>query len=174
MNTDYNGHERIFAMKFMLDTDILNYIGSDDIFAKKVRALTQIGSLRIAITHIQKDQLEAENPKNEDDAKRIEEKRRRIESIPYDVVPVRGFVLGISEFGDYLGHDQDEDKIMPGRADDIRNLKDALIAVSSKEVDIFVTGDKKLRKKIQKNKNRVAIETWDYPRFCQYVDSLYK
>jgi len=143
----------------MLDTNIFDRIVASGVVVDRLQKVVQEELLKILTTHVQEDELSLISDV---------EKKKKVASIPREVIPTRGFVLGVSRLGmARLGGEGIEEV----RQGNIRHTHDALIAATAEGyADVLVTEDTTLRSRIRDQ--NLKVEVWDYERFFQHVESL--
>jgi hypothetical protein len=145
-------------MRIMLDTMIYDLIADDPDLATVVADRSASHSITLISTHIQEDQLAAiPDPM----------KREAVSKIPRQVVPTSGAVWGVSKWdqcrwGDGTGAVKIAGVFKGNEAD----LPDALIGITTDEVDRFVTRDSKLRNRIGAVHPSIL---WSFEEFAAYV-----
>lgn len=143
----------------MIDTNIFDRIVVTEAVATKLQYMVKQGLVNIITTHIQEDELTQLS-----DA----EKRKRIASIPREVIPTSAFVLGKSRLGMARLGGNGIEEIRQGN---LRHTNNALIAATAHGyADVLVTEDKTLASRVRAKQFNVAV--WDYQQFFQYIMSL--
>jgi len=128
--------------RIMLDTNALSYIAEENLM-QKIKELASNGIIEILVTHAQMDEV---------DATPDVEKAKKMLEIPAKIIPTDGFILDVSRLGQAKFCDEN-DRIEELRANSRKPnpSRDALIGITAiKNLDFFVTDDKKLRRRITK------------------------
>jgi len=152
------------SFRIMLDSNIFDNVAATPGLTDDLRALEKGGELEIVSTHVQDDQL-----KNIPDLA----KRKAVLAIPRRIVPTTEFVLGTSRLDQACLGDGEAGGIY---YDDIqinnpKHVEDALIALAAaREVDVLVTHDKQLSKKIKAAATNLQV--WVFHDLIAYVDGL--
>lgn len=132
-------------MKIMLDTMEYDHLAADTVAYQRIIQLMQEGKVELLSTHIQRDEILA-MPN--------ESKRSALEALlnHTTMIGTRGIILGTSRFGQArFGSDEEHKLIEHVRRDRWdRDTEDGLIAATaSSDVNVFVTDDKPLTKRLK-------------------------
>jgi ABC-type uncharacterized transport system involved in gliding motility auxiliary subunit len=135
---------------YLLDTNVFDWLVSDDALLAAVERVQAAGLLRFETTHVQEDELGGIPPGA---AKAI-----RIDRIRRQVVPTGAFVLGFSKLGmAALGDGKVLEHVRGAAAERSKHTQDGLIAETARARGrILVTDDGRLRKRAQE----MQIEVW--------------
>lgn len=150
--------------RVMLDTNALRTLSQDDDCLSKFEECKKREIIQHITTHIQEDEI------------RLcpNEKQKRIaESIKSEMVPTRGFIVGLSGLGQNGGL-LGAPKIVlgPDTKNKLRGYRDILIGGTALDKsDILVTDDRHFRK-FKKFKSK--LEIIDYKTFKVFLDNQLK
>ena len=138
-----------------LDTNVYNRVGATWGLTRRIRRLTNAGTLTILTTHVQEDQL----------AGAPWWKRVRIARIPRVDVPTSDFVIGHSRLGRArLGTGEPFEQIRGTTT----HTEDGLIGATAFAEDaVLVTEDRRL----QSRASEAGVEVWTFTQFAEWVRS---
>jgi rRNA-processing protein FCF1 len=151
-------------MKVMLDSNIFDRIVTTQGLVDDLILLAADEKIDIVTTHVQEDELN-----------RIPdtEKRNAVMQVPRQVIKTGGAIYGVSKYGQAKYGDgsvqgyshRDVHKGNP------KHAEDALISLTAlKQVDVFVTEDKTLRKKV--TQMSTSLQGWSFQDFVNHIEVL--
>lgn len=151
-------------MKVMLDSNIFDRIVTTKGLVDDLIRLATDEKIDMVTTHVQEDELN-----RIPDA----EKRNAVIQVPRQVIKTSGAIYDVSKYGQakygdgsVQGHShQDVHKGNP------KHAEDALISLTAlKQVDVFVTEDKTLHKKV--TQMSTSLQVWSFQDFVNHVEIL--
>lgn len=150
-------------LRVIFDTNAYDEVVARPGLLNRIQELASLEKLRIVHTHVQEDQIARI---------RYPAKRANLEQAHGVKVPTSGAVWDVSRWGDSTwGSGTGEVQLGDVMTSDGNHAEDALIAsTASVQADILVTGDKRLRKRIQAKTPRLAVVTVD--EFVARIASL--
>ncbi len=153
----------------LIDTHIFDCIDEDPSFTKALSDRIGEGRLKLQITHIQKDEIEAMRDEKVEERERL---LNLIDVLSIETIATKGAVYGISKYG-LSTYDEGTD------LDYLRNqnkkenpTRDALIFNTAmlEEVDIFVSNDTRRAKKLKSLRPKITVMSFD--EFTQFISSM--
>ncbi len=140
--------------RFMLDSMVLDELAASDAARECAIRRIERGELALLITHVQRDQF-ADAPA---------EKQALVATIPLEMVPTYGLVVGVSRIG--MARIADRDDVEPFRTAGRGKMTDAPIGATARWEDaVLVTNDHGLEAKAI----AAGVETWRPERLIEHM-----
>ena len=148
--------------RFLLNSMVYDKLSVDRSSLENVIALCNAGRIEILQTHIQEDQL----ARTRDEGRRIR-LLGVMHAIPASKVSTRGAAWGLSKWDRCRWSDASGGHIDVADRKPAQHADALLVSTAASEADVFITEDKRLRKRVATLGLRLHV--WTFDQFRDYL-----
>jgi gamma-glutamylcyclotransferase (GGCT)/AIG2-like uncharacterized protein YtfP len=158
-----------FDKWILIDTHIFDCIDADPAFRMALSERIGSGRLKLQITHIQRDEIEA---MDEEKAEKRGRLLNLIDVLSVEMIPTKGAVYGTSKYG-LATYDEGTDlDYLRNQSKKENPTRDALIfnTATLEEVDIFVSNDVRRVNRLKSVKPEITVMSFE--EFKRFISSV--